>query len=140
MLDMKKARPWQRIGRRKEVFPVDTLPYFQHEVIPKNIPKADVRRFIKLLRSGVPQDEAEEIVMQDWRERWARGCGACVAGQLLSRRVSARLTLALVTDWAQSEYGMSADAVQETVEWVAARELERRGGVRRGDQRIVAVG
>ncbi len=119
---------------------MDTLPYFQHEVIPKNIPKADVRRFIKLLRSGVPQDEAEEIVMQDWRERWARACVAHVTGQLLSRRVSPRLTLALVTDWAQAKYGMEADAVLKVVEWVAERELERRGGVRRGDQRIATVG
>lgn len=119
---------------------MDTLPYFQHEVIPKNIPKADLRRFVTLLRRGVPQDEAEEIVMSDWREKWARGCVARVAGQLLSRRVPARTAFDLIAEWAWSKYGMEADAVLKVVEWVAERELERRGGVRRGDQRIVAVG
>jgi len=107
------------------------IPSFRHEVIPKNIPKVDVWRFIKLLRSGVPQDEAEEIVMQDWRERWARGCVARVTGELFRRAVPAWLVFELVTAWAAVYFGLDEDITAGAVDWVAAREVERRRGARR---------
>lgn len=99
-----------------------------YEVIPKNIPKVDVWRFMKLLRSGVPREEAEEIVMQDWRERWARGCVARVTGTLFSRGVDPALAYELVAAWAEVNFELDAETVARAIDWVAERELQRRGG------------
>jgi len=83
---------------------------------------------MKLLRSGVPQDEAEEIVMQDWRERWARGCVARVTGTLFSRGVDPVLAYELVVAWAEAHFELDAEAVAGAIDWVAERELQQRGG------------
>src|SRR5690606_25875157 len=113
---------------RLEVFPVGTLPYFQHEVIPKNIPKVDVWRFINLLRSGVPREEAEDIVMQDWRRRFGLGCVARVTGELFRKGVAPVLVVELVTAWAGAHFDLDADDTMSCIDWVAQRELQRRGG------------
>lgn len=99
-----------------------------YEVIPKNIPKVDVWRFINLLRSGVPREEAEDIVMQDWRRRFGLGCVARVTGELFRKGVSPVLVVELVTAWAGAHLDLDADDTMSCIDWVAQRELQRRGG------------
>lgn len=108
------------------------LSHLMTEITPKNIPKTDLRRFSSLIGRGVPQHEAQETVMQDWRERYARACIATVAGELLTMGYDPRRTLALLAGWAAYEHGTSLDDTRDTVEWVAGNIVRRRrGGVRR---------
>ena len=109
------------------------VPQDIFKVTPRKPPKLDVYRWLELRRRGVSVQEAEEIVMAEWRERWRRACVATVAGQLLALapRIDPRLTLALLTPWAATEYGLPSETVAEIVDWVAGQELQRR----RGEQR-----
>src|SRR5690606_7315972 len=106
-------------------------PALTTSVRPRVIPKADLALWRRLRDAGFSEAEAEERVMEDWRRRWALGCVARVTGELFRRAVPAWLVLELVTAWAAVYFGLDEDITAGAVDWVAAREVERRRGARR---------
>lgn len=105
-----------------------SLPHSVGKVHFKNVPKVNVYRYWQLRKQGVAEEEAEAEVMADWRERYNRARIASAAGTLLRRNLDPLDVHALVMYWATTELGVDPETVTETVEWVAARELERIGG------------
>jgi|LFRM01.1.fsa_nt_gb hypothetical protein len=106
-------------------------PALTTSVRPRVIPKADLALWRRLRDAGFSEAEAEERVLEDWRHRWALGCVARVTGELFRRAVPAWLVLELVTAWAAVYFGLDEDSTAGAVDWVAAREVERRRGARR---------
>lgn len=103
-------------------------PALTTSVRPRVIPKADLALWRRLRDAGSSEAEAEERVMEDWRRRWALGCVARVTGILFSRGVDPALAYELVVAWAEVHFELDAETVASAIDWVAERELQRRGG------------
>lgn len=97
-------------------------------VRPRTIPKADLALWRRLRAAGVAADEAEERVMADWRRRFGLGCVARVTGELFRKGVSPVLVVELVTAWAGVHFDLDEGDTMSCIDWVAQRELQRRGG------------